>query len=230
MAGTPLDREGVIAYVRQRAPEYGLDPAAVLAVGEQEGMGGGIGDTGTSFGPWQLHVGGAFPGQLSGLTSSGKHAWAWSTEGVDYALGSMSKVASGLTGGSAISSLVQNFERPREDLRGGEIARAQGRYGWWTGIFGGIGGQGQTGAQEPAQEPVPSPPTGGAAGALPGAAGVSKLGFGDSLWHVLVSIGLVLLALVLIIGGVWLLTSSGEQKLVTSVAQSQVTRGAAEGA
>ena len=32
------------------AKKYGVDPKAALAVAAQEGMGGGVGDAGTSFG------------------------------------------------------------------------------------------------------------------------------------------------------------------------------------
>ena len=43
------------------APRYGVDPAAALAVAAQEGLSGRVGDAGTSFGPFQLHRGGALP-------------------------------------------------------------------------------------------------------------------------------------------------------------------------
>src|ERR1035437_6292292 len=81
-------------------PKAALDPQAVLAVASSEGLGGGIGDQGTSFGPWQLHIGGAFP---SGVVSHGnEQAWAWSPAGIDYALRHIASVAGGQAGGEAV--------------------------------------------------------------------------------------------------------------------------------
>jgi hypothetical protein len=80
-------------------------------------------------------------------------------------------------------------------------------------------------AQEPGQQTAPAqttttaPPTGGAEGAPPSA---PTLDFGQSLWHVLVSIALFLLALILIIGGVWLLTTSSSVKLAETAATAPV--------
>ena len=50
-------------YVHKYADKYNLDPKAVLGVASREGgiEWGGVGDNGTSFGPWQLHIGGAMP-------------------------------------------------------------------------------------------------------------------------------------------------------------------------
>ena len=128
-----LSRTSLAAYVKANAAsKYGLDPSAVLAVTSQEGAGGGIGDAGTSFGPWQLHVGGAFPTTINGKPTSDwslaqKQAWAWSTAGVNYALAGMSSVASGLTGDAAVSAIVTGFERPYNPAA--EIAGAEAAYG-----------------------------------------------------------------------------------------------------
>lgn len=103
----------------------GLDPKAVLAVAAQEGLGGGIGDQGTSFGPFQLHIGGAFP---TGVAPRGQEQqWAWSQAGLDYALRHIASVAGGLHGAQAIQSIVSRFERPANPS--GEIARALAAYG-----------------------------------------------------------------------------------------------------
>lgn len=111
------------SYITQRAQQYGLDPAAVLAVASQEGLGGGIGDSGTSFGPWQLHQGGALPASID-LASA--HQWAWSPEGIDYALRKMASVAKGLRGQAAIDAIVRRFERPADP--DSEVAGAIGAY------------------------------------------------------------------------------------------------------
>lgn len=112
----------------QGARKYNLDPRAAAAVSVMEGGGrfGAVGDHGTSFGPWQLHVGGALP--------HGRNAaWANSAAGVDYALRQMAKSgAAGLKGQSAIAAIVRNFERPANP--GAEIQGAIGHYG---GIQGG---------------------------------------------------------------------------------------------
>jgi hypothetical protein len=97
------------AIIQRYAPRYGLDPRAVAAISMNESGGrfGAVGDGGTSFGPWQLHVGGALP--------RGKGAaWANSLPGVLYALRQMS--ASG----------ARRFERPADP--GAEIRTALSYY------------------------------------------------------------------------------------------------------
>jgi cell wall-associated NlpC family hydrolase len=107
--------------ITQIAPKYNLDPRAVAAVSIMEGGGrfGAVGDSGSSFGPWQLHVGGALP--------AGKGAaWANSRAGVIYALSRMGSVAGGLQGRRAIAAIVNRFERPAQPQP--EIAGAWARY------------------------------------------------------------------------------------------------------
>lgn len=106
-------------YILQNASRYGIDPRAALSVARAEGLGGGAGDQGTSFGPFQLHVGGALP-------SGRGRSWAESKAGIDYALRQMGS-AKGLTGRAAINAIVRNFERPADPT--GEVARALGTYG-----------------------------------------------------------------------------------------------------
>lgn len=107
-------------YIAQRAKQMGLDPAAVLAVASAEGLGGGVGDQGTSFGPFQLHRGGALP-------SGRGRAWAESRPGIDYALRQIQGVAGGMRGQQAIANIVRRFEIPANPT--GEIARARAAYG-----------------------------------------------------------------------------------------------------
>ena len=111
--------------IRQLAVKYGLDPEAVVSIASVEGQsalhgGTSIGDHGTSFGPFQLHAGGALP---RGKSS----AWAHSRAGIDYALRSMSQVAGGLKGQAAVSAISSRFERPADVP--GEIAKAMTYYG-----------------------------------------------------------------------------------------------------
>jgi hypothetical protein len=101
--------------VVKRAPQYHLDPNAVVAVAIQEGLltkGGAPGDNGTSFGPWQLHQGGAYPASAP-QQQDAANAWAWSDAGVDYALSRMQQVAGGMKGRQAVRAIVFKFERPK---------------------------------------------------------------------------------------------------------------------
>jgi len=113
--------------ISQLAPGYGIDPKAALAVAAQEGLGGGIGDSGTSFGPFQLHWGGAYPGFAPRGSAAEAQAWASSEPGVRYALQNMSQYARGLTGQPAVNAIVQRFERPADPAS--EAAAAWRAYG-----------------------------------------------------------------------------------------------------
>jgi hypothetical protein len=109
-----------IQQIRQLSKKYGLDPHAVLAVVSVEGLSGGVGDNNTSFGPFQLHRGGALP--------AGKDkAWAESPAGLEYAVRKIASVAKGLRGEAAIRAIVTKFERPADPS--GEIKKARSRYG-----------------------------------------------------------------------------------------------------
>lgn len=101
------------------AKKYNVDPYAALSVAAMEGLGGGVGDNGTSFGPFQLHVGGELP---LGKTQ----AWAESPAGINYALQRISKVAGGLKGQQAIEAIVNSFEKPADP--NSEIAGALSLY------------------------------------------------------------------------------------------------------
>jgi hypothetical protein len=108
-----LPSSQAISYIQSRAVTFGLDPQAVLAVASREGLGGGVGDGGTSFGPWQLHAGGALPSSVWSRGPEYAQQWAWSPAGIDYALSSMVKAgAENLSGPSAIDRIVRYFERP----------------------------------------------------------------------------------------------------------------------
>jgi peptidoglycan LD-endopeptidase LytH len=107
-------------YIMQRAKALGLDPRAVRAVASVEGLSGAVGDQGTSYGPFQLHRGGALP-------AGRDRAWAESKAGIEYALRQIQGVAQGLTGQQAVANIVRRFERPADPS--GEIQRAMAAYG-----------------------------------------------------------------------------------------------------
>jgi len=115
------------ALIAQMARARGLDPAAVLSIASVEGgFNGSVGDHGTSFGPFQLHVGGALPRGIGN-----PNQWANSQAGIGYALDHIAQVAGGLHGQQAISAISARFERPADVA--GEIAKASGRYGQFAG-------------------------------------------------------------------------------------------------
>lgn len=124
MAVSPLAQA-----VTSRLARYpSLDPQAVLAVASREGLGGGIGDGGHAFGPFQLNnAGGVITGKFPGQSPEQIQQWASSPQGIDYALGGIDKVAGGLHGSDAINAIVSRFERPANIP--GEIAGALTAYG-----------------------------------------------------------------------------------------------------
>lgn len=120
--GKPL-----VNYVFQAAPRYHVDPAAELAITTMEGAGGGIGDNGTSFGPNQLHAGGALPRSVYyGPFSEKTQEWAWSSTGVNYVLHQEEELCGGLVGYRAVSCIAYRFERSTNPAR--ETAGAWAHY------------------------------------------------------------------------------------------------------
>lgn len=113
----------VIAAIRRFSARYGVDPNAVRSIGAVEGGNrrGAVGDHGTSYGPFQLHVGGALP--------RGRNAaWAGSDAGIEYAIRQMAiHGARGLHGQAAVAAISRNFERPADPAT--EIRRAMSLYG-----------------------------------------------------------------------------------------------------
>jgi hypothetical protein len=137
----------VAQQIAQGARQRGLDPRAVLAVaGVEGGFGGAVGDQGTSYGPFQLHVGGALPRGRG-------NQWANSPQGIAYALNAIAKIARGLHGQQAVGAIVNRFERPAHP--GAEVQRAMGRYGQTLG--GGLVGSASVG---PAAPQAPAAPVG----------------------------------------------------------------------
>jgi len=106
--------------IQANARRFGLDPAAVLAYALEESGGswGAIGDQGTSYGPLQMHRGGAL-----GAHSA---AWAESPAGLIAGMQMMSQTpARGLRGAAAVRAIFQYFGKgtPRA------IPKGLARYG-----------------------------------------------------------------------------------------------------
>lgn len=109
-------------------PSQKLDPSAVLAVGGTEGLSGGIGDGGHAFGFAQLNnAGGVITGKFPGRTPEQINQWAWTPDGIDFALAGMARVAAGQEGSQAVNSIVSRFERPANIPR--EISAANSALG-----------------------------------------------------------------------------------------------------
>lgn len=130
-----LDKQGVIAYIRANAPLHGVDGGAMLAVAGEEGLNTRPGsywqlphEAYVSFGPPSWYGGGA-GGPILAAHGQDASRWSWSPAGLDYWIQAVVNAgASGLRGAAAIGAIVRNFERPREDLVAGEIARATRNY------------------------------------------------------------------------------------------------------
>ena len=218
-----LTRDQVVAYIGQNAPLAGVDPAAMLSVANFEGLKQAPGSFWTlpgegniSFGPPSWY--GGTPGNPAAgtkiLSEQGNNApgWAWTPAGLDYWIQQIAGVARGLSGTAAISSIVNNFERPRADLAAGEITNAGSVYQQFVSeIQGGSG----------VQLPIPSNPTTGVQpttttdtgttitateGAVPPTTGMN-LSFAGSLQHIIFQFLLVLVGLALLLGGIYLLGS-----------------------
>jgi len=163
----------LVRYIYARSARIGIDPAAVLAVAQQEGgFWGAVGDQGTSFGPFQLHEGGALPSSVGN-----PKVWANSQAGIDYALAQIASATHGAKGLAAIEAQVNQFERPKQQLRAGEIQRAAAAY---TGIqgdlrtqrYGNISGTADPRAGGGIGGAITGAITGSIPGAIPGVGGV----------------------------------------------------------
>jgi murein DD-endopeptidase MepM/ murein hydrolase activator NlpD len=140
-------------YIAQKARALGIDPFVPLAVAPHEGgFAGAVGDRGSSFGPFQLHHGGALP-----ATVTNPQAWANSPAGVDYALGQIARTLGGRRGEQGVAATVREFERPAAQYVPGEIGKATVTYRELA------GGAGQTAPPGTARPAAATPSRPGAA-------------------------------------------------------------------
>lgn len=116
----------LVSYLIGESKRLNLDPAAVLAdVQAEGGFAGAVGDSGTSFGPFQLHVHGRLPAQFN-TNPQAAAAFANSPAGINYGLSGIAAVASGRQGTDAITQIVSRFEQPTNVPA--EISAEQGYY------------------------------------------------------------------------------------------------------
>ena len=170
MVATPTQQQPMLTkaqvelYVAQKAPQLGLDPAAVLAVASHEGLNATPGSTwsdppGFAFGPpsWNsAGLGAAIISGGPGVPAQGKDAaaWSWSQQGIDYWLDQVASVAGGRTGADAISHIVNGFEHPSNPTK--EISDSIAVYPQFQAL---IGGSTPIPGTLPPSIPIPIPGT-----------------------------------------------------------------------
>lgn len=156
------------AFVRRTDPQAA---DAILAVAQMEGWGGGIGDGGTAYGPWQDHM---TDGRLARWSGRGPNDaevqdWAWSQEGASYVIGDMHRDVPGLDSmppAMQVDNIVRRFERPANP--NAEVSGALSR----------LGGSTPTGGRGPR----PSSGGGGGIGGFFGGLGHDVASPFESLW------------------------------------------------
>lgn len=89
------DPRGMSSYIRDRAGAYGIDPDIALRVARSEGLANFYGDNGTSFGAFQLHVGGGLGDEFRKSTGLDPSDPANERAGIDYSLMRASKMGWG---------------------------------------------------------------------------------------------------------------------------------------
>lgn len=118
----------ITQLIKSLAQKHGIDPAAAIAVARGEGglvnRAGDVGDLagGGSYGPFQLYTQGELPKQYHGKPQVADQ-WAWSPQGISYALSRMAQTgAKGLTGQAAVEAIIRKFERPADPDKSVQLA------------------------------------------------------------------------------------------------------------
>lgn len=161
MAYEPIEGKAFVDAVRALCSLYRVDPVAAFASAVDLGIDGVMGYSGTTYGPWELNaVKSATIAKLTGGRPYIVEAndWAWSSEGLTFAVTSMANSgARGLTGHAAVDHIVRYFEKPadlanelttREATYDDLLNRGSSRWAYLAGLAGG-----------PSTYKVPPPPT-----------------------------------------------------------------------
>jgi hypothetical protein len=119
-ANPPLKGGGALSSIAQHCADYGVDTLAAVANVLHEGWQGAIGDGGLAYGPFQDHLTqyADRPFYGKGANNAAVNAWAWSDNGIAYAIRSMVNgrpSAKGLTGHPAVYAIVYGFEQPADE-------------------------------------------------------------------------------------------------------------------
>ncbi|MDE2469324.1 MAG: hypothetical protein KGL35_11420 [Bradyrhizobium sp.] len=112
---TPLSGAAAVDAMYADCDLYGIDALACAANAIHEGAGGGIGDGGSAFGPWQTHfLDGRVPEFVGESLYSGTvQDYAWSAAGFVFAIKGMAAGgARGLSGHDAVRAIVYGYEMP----------------------------------------------------------------------------------------------------------------------
>lgn len=174
-ANPPLKGGGALSAIAQACSDYGVDTLAAVANAMREGAGGGIGDGGLAYGPFQDHLTefADRPFYGKGRNNPVVNAWAWSDNGIRYAVRAMvngTPSARGLRGHPAVYAIVYGFEKPRDEA--GEYGKRAAVYdtlaakgaGWasYAAQFfaGPVGGGGVDTTPIPAPSSTPYAPAG----------------------------------------------------------------------
>jgi hypothetical protein len=113
--GSELTGAALVRYIFQSAQGRHLDPQAVLGVASAEGgFYGAVGDSGSSFGPFQLHIGGALPSVIAAKGPKYAATWANTPSGINYALDRIGLLARGQGNVQAVESIISGFEKPHD--------------------------------------------------------------------------------------------------------------------
>lgn len=122
----PADAQTMAAYIRQAAAQRGIDPETAVKVANSEGLNTYVGDSGSSFGPFQLHYGGVASGgnavsglgdtftKRTGLDARDPNTWR---QQVDFALDTAKQTGWGPWHGAAAAGIGD-----REGLDGQPVA------------------------------------------------------------------------------------------------------------
>lgn len=115
----PLKGGGALTAIVQACVDYGVDPIATVADVLHEGANGGIGDGGKSYGPFQMEIGGRLPQPYAshGTNNPTTNAWAWTENGIRYAIRGACAIrpsVKGLRGHASVYAWVYGFESPAD--------------------------------------------------------------------------------------------------------------------
>jgi hypothetical protein len=123
--------------IAQSAAKYGVDYKALMSVAAQEGLGGGVGDGGHAFGPFQMNdAGGVLTGKFP--TAAAAKAYAESPAGIDDAVKQIKAAIGNKTGAEAVKAIVTGFERSANQPA--EFAKALAMYNGGTANLTDMGG------------------------------------------------------------------------------------------
>jgi hypothetical protein len=202
------------AYIREQAQLRGIDPTIAWRVANGEGLNTPVGDYGQSFGPYQLFMGGGLGNSF--LTETGLHPsnyeQNWQQQ-VQWFLNWATKY--GWNPGGVLTG-------PNSATGGGSHAATVMGIGNWQGLSGSVSLPIDLTNRGVTDTAPPVAVTGGSSGSLGDSTGIGsqvttqvggggsaptttlKLNFADTVQHSIAQVLLILLAIALLLGGIYL--------------------------